>query len=130
MYMAPSMLRPMPSCSAEGSLSPQKVLSPAEGSLYPRFADAARCSGEIKALTARLEADRATQQQLVVQAEAERSAQATDGGREAALELELRAEQRELDGTRFRLLLEHEAALNSVLPEVGEVCLSPACGPR
>ena len=56
----------------------------------------------------------------MAQAEEQQRAQLADEAREAALQRELEAEQRELDHARFELLLEHEAALRSVVPDAVE----------
>ena len=71
-----------------------------------KFADAARLSGELKALAAKLEASRASHAGLSAQVEGERRAQEAEAQREAELEIELKSEQRELDERRFELLAE------------------------
>ncbi|EOD28124.1 hypothetical protein EMIHUDRAFT_457010 [Emiliania huxleyi CCMP1516] len=81
-----------------------------------KFAEAGKVAAELKSLAARFEADKEAQERLLGQAEAARSAQAHDGRREAELHAELRTEQRELDATRYRLLREHEAAMQAALP--------------
>ena len=61
-----------------------------------KFADAARLSSELKALSAKLDASRANQAAISAQVEAERVAQEGETSRESDLMNELRSEQKEV----------------------------------
>ena len=82
-----------------------------------KFADAARLSAELKALAAKVEADRAAPAIMGQQIEGARAALGSAAEREAELQRELEGEQRDLDQAKWRLLVEHEEAIASVLAE-------------
>ena len=81
-----------------------------------KFADAARLSSELKALAAKIETERASHAALLAQVESERAAEVSEAGRQGDLEGEIRAEQRELDESKFGLLLEQQVAITKLLP--------------
>ena len=80
-----------------------------------KFAEAAKLSAELKVHVSKIEAFKTSHAGILAQVEAERAAQQAEASRQVDLEAELRAEQRELDESRFKLLREHQAALQALL---------------
>ena len=82
-----------------------------------KFADAARLSAELKALTAKLEGAKANQAAMLASVDGERASQAAEAQREGELQSELQSEQRELDEVKFQLLREQARALELLMPQ-------------